>query len=202
MPIPDQIALLCTAIEDAARKEVEGILEKARARADEQIEKVRSEVNSRLHARIDRERQEAAVEARRITDAAELRARQLVLKEKKRILSSLKESAVRRLRSIRSEPGYKGLLISLAAGGIRQLQSDTCIVQVNSQDMGVMDSGVLASIASETGRKVRLADKPASMSGGCRVFSEDMRQMVDCSFETLLNSAEPLLMELLSEHFL
>ncbi len=201
MPLPDQIALLCTAIEDAARKEAESILEKARAGADERIEKARGEVNTKLYARMDRERQEAAVEARRITDAAELRARQLVLKEKKQILSSLKESAVCRLQSIRTEPDYKGLLISLAAGGIQQLQSDTCIIQVNLQDMEFMDSGMLASIASETGRKVRLADQPASIGGGCLVFSEDMRQMVDCSFETLLNSAEPLLMELLSEHF-
>ncbi len=201
MPLPDQLSLLCIAIEEKARKEADSLVENARNRADTILESARQDMKQRLEQRLLEERENAAREASRITDAAELKARQFILRGKKEILSMLMEKASKRLAAMRSAPSYAGLLKTLAVRAVSGIPGDHAVLKVNSQDRDLLTPEMISALSSETGKEITLSRETASVTGGCIAYSADMRQMVDCSFEALLKEAEPALMELLAAEF-
>lgn len=132
----------------------------------------------------------------------DLRARQYILKEKKAILADLMEDAAKRLQELAHAPEYPRILRELAARAVSALTGKVCLIQVNDRDRAFFSPEVLENLGSETGRRIRLMDKGAAIQGGCLVYGEDMRQMVDYSFETLLKGAESELMAIMAARFL
>ena len=202
MPLPDQLSLLCIAVEEKAQVEAQAILDEARNNTDKIIQSARQDMKLRLERRLLTERENAAREASRIVDAAELKARQFILRGKKEILSMLMEDAYRQLENIRSDPSYGELLKKLAVRAASGIPGEQAVIKLNAEDQKLLTPAMLSDISRETGKKITLSSEIAAISGGCIACSVDMRQMVDCSFDALLKEAEPALMELLAEQFM
>ncbi len=206
MPLPDQLSLLCIAVEEKARVEAGALIDEARKNADKIIQSAKQDMKLRLEHRLVTERENAAREASRIVDAAELKARQFILHGKKQILSMLIEDAAKRLDRIRSGavPGfsYEELLKTLAVRAVSGIPGEKAVLKVNEQDREFFTSAMISDISRETGKEITLSPEAAVIRGGCMAYSLDSRQMVDCSFDALLKEAEPALMELLADQFM
>lgn len=203
MPLPDQLSLLCIAIEEKARKEADHIIETAHRQANDILDSAREDMKRQLEDRLYREREAANREASRITDAAGLKARQFILKEKKALLAMVMEDARRKLDHIRKSPEYPAILTGLVRQAVSEMPGTSCIIQVNREDRTLLDTKTLKALSQDTGRdSLTLMDTEAAIQGGCLAYSNDMKQMVDYSFEALLKRAEPELMNILAAEFL
>jgi vacuolar-type H+-ATPase subunit E/Vma4 len=202
MPLPDQLSLLCIAIEEKARREAENIIANAERQAGDIVDTARADIKRLIEERILSEREAANRKASRRVDAADLRARQYILKEKKAILADLMKDAAKRLEELVHAPEYPHILRELSVRAISALRGNVCLIQVNDRDRAFFSPEMLEILASETGRQIRLMDNSVAILGGCLVYSEDRRQMVDYSFETLLKGTESELMAIVATRFL
>ena len=79
MALPDQIELLCLAIQKKASDEAEKILSEARQRHDDMIRGALEDIERQIEQKKDELRKKAYQDARRKIDAAELKGRRKVM---------------------------------------------------------------------------------------------------------------------------
>lgn len=199
MPLTDHLSLLCIAIEDKARRHASRIEEDASRRAEEIVKKA-SEKNASLLARqVAEEREHARQQAARIVDAAELRARQYVLREKNRLFLRVMDRARQQLEAYSSSARYPDLLYDLAKEAVGVIPAGGVTIRLSQRDRPLFTDDMILRLAHETERHVELSGEPAMISGGLVAVSEDGRHMIDYSFDTLVSRAGPELMKILEE---
>ncbi len=198
MVLPDQTALLCRAIRLRGRSEAEEILATARSEADRTVTGAREKTERDLARQIARRRRHAAREAARITDNAELRARQRFMAARQELLATLFAEGRERLLDLRHSREYATILHDLARRAVQALPGGTCRLRLRREDMPLFSDPVLEDLSARTGRELLLAEEPATISGGCLALSADGRMLVDFSFDTLLERGRSRLQEILA----
>ncbi len=202
MPLPDQTTMLCRAIREKGQAEARDILARARSKAQKILEQARETTARDLERKLAQKRQEAYQEARRITDGAELKAKQRVMAARQEILEELFEEGRERLLALRQAPDYARIMRSLASRAVAILPTENCWLQVRREDMSIFSEKILTELSKTSGKNVKLLDEPADISGGCLAFNKDRRILVDFSFDVLLERNKSFLRELLSQEIM
>ncbi len=194
MALPDQVELLCMAVEKMAAAEVEKIVQDARDRRDrilqERIEQIRREQEEQ---KIYLKRR-AFQDARRKVDAAELKARRMVMATREEIFDRIMENGRHRLQELREDSAaYARLLDGLirkAAGIILEAGSRGVDIKCRQQDRTAAEEAISA-LPDDIRGKITLSREPVAIEGGIMAFSKDGKQLVDLSFEAILKRIEP-----------
>ncbi len=202
MAIPDDVFLLCDAIKKKAGKEADEILADARGQAEEIRRGAGEEVKRRLGRWKERERMAAFKQARQVIDAAELRARKLVMSARERLLSEIREEAKKRLLELVDSREYPQVFKMTASRAVAALPGDRVLLQVGPRDLQRVTAGFLEELSRTTGKEVRLLEETADIAGGCIAFSEDRKVLADFSFGALLEREQSRLKRLLAEKIL
>ncbi len=194
MVLPDQVELLCLAVQKKATEEAEKILEDAKKRYDQLLRQGTEEINRKLGAERLKLKRQAFQDARRQVDAAELEARRMVMATREEIFNNIMEDARERLQRLRADKAeYSRLLkamiekaweIILGAGdkGIE--------IRCSHKDIDVLRE-ILNSLPEHFQGKVKLSERPVDIEGGIMAYSWDGKQLVDLSFEAILRRIEP-----------
>ncbi len=198
MVLPDQTALLCRAIMEKGRTEAGEILAHARAEAEQLVKRAREESAAKTETEIARRRRHARREAGRITDSADLKARQRIMAARQEVLADLFRQARSRLLALRHTPRYGKILDELALRAVRALPPGECRLRLRQEDMSLFPEARLRELSERSGQQVLLAEEPAAISGGCLALGRDGRVFVDFSLDTLLERNRSLLQEILS----
>lgn len=199
MPLPDQVALLCRAIREKGEAEARDILSQARQKAEAGVRRAKEESQHALETNLTQERRTAFHEAQRTRDAAELKARKLIMAAREAILTDIFEAGWQELVALREKPEYANVLRRLAVQAAAALPGEQCWLQVRAEDRSILPEKVLSAVGGEAGRRVELLPEPAPVGGGCLAYSGDRRSLVDLSFEALVRRAKPRLREVIAE---
>jgi vacuolar-type H+-ATPase subunit E/Vma4 len=200
--LPDQVSLLCRAIQKKGQAETEKILVQAREQAQSIVRDAEVKIHDELEQHLAEKKQNAFQQARRLKDGATLKARQLLLQAKEELMQELFREASQRLESMRDEAGYPELLQAIVLQAIRELPGEEVWIQVRKDDQSLVSETFCRDLSSLSGRKVDLFYEPAAITGGCLVYSLDKKILVDFSFSALLRRAQPQLRELLAKEML
>lgn len=202
MALPDQVSLLCRAIQKKGQAEAEKILARAGEQAQHIVRDAEVKVHGELEQHLAEKKQDAFQQARRLKDGATLKARQLLLQAKEELMQELFREASQRLESMRDEAGYPELLQAIVLQAIRELPGEEVWIQVRKDDQSLVSETFCRDLSSLSDRKVDLFPEPAAITGGCLAYSSDKKILVDFSFSALLRRAQPQLRELLAKEML
>lgn len=202
MALPDQVSLLCRAIQKKGQAEAEKILARAREQAQGIVRDAEGKVHEELEQHLAEKRKNAFQQARKLKDGATLKARQLLLQAKEELMQELFLEAREQLESMRDEAGYPELLQSIALQAIRELPGEKVWIQVRKDDQSLVSETFCGNLSRLSDHKVDLFPEPAAISGGCLAYSFDKKVLVDFSFTALLSRAQPQLRELLAKEML
>jgi len=200
--LPDQVSLLCRAIQKKGQAEAEKILARAGEQAQGIVRDAEGKVHEELEQHLAEKRKNAFQQARKLKDGATLKARQLLLQAKEELMQELFLEAREQLESMRDEAGYPELLQSIALQAIRELPGEEVWIQVRKDDQSLVSETFCGNLSRLSDHMVDLFPEPAAISGGCLVYSFDKKVLVDFSFLALLSRAKPRLRELLAKEML
>lgn len=202
MALPDQLSLLCRAIQEKGQREAKKIRARTQKLAEGLLHSAEEQVRRELEQHLSEKRQSAFQQARQVKDGANLQASRLLLQTKEAILLELFLESRQTLEKMAEEPHYPEMLRALVLQAMAELSRKECLVQVRQADQPLFSEQFCRDLAQESGCRVELMARPAEISGGCLVYSHDQRVLVDFSFSTLLIRAEPRLRDLLAADLL
>jgi len=203
MVLPDQVSLLCRAIQKKGQGEAEKILSRAAGQADRIVRDAEEKIHGELDRRLTQKRQSAFQQARQIKDGATLQAGKQLLQAKESLLKELLQAARQRLLDIRDGPEYPAVLQSLILQAAKELPGEErCRVQVRERDQTLFNDAFRSVLMLHDEPRLELMTEAADINGGCLVYSFDRRMLVDFSFTALLTRAQPRLRELLATELL
>ena len=194
MALPDQVELLCMAVQKKAAAEAEKFIKDAGEKHDRtiqyQIEQgKREQEEQRLQIR-----KKAYQDARRQIDAAELKARRMVMATREEIFNRVMEGGRKKLMQIKeNREEYEKILIGMmekAAEMILGAGGQGLEVRCSSRDRDVLAEAA-GNLPDELRNKVRLSERSADIEGGIMAFSQDGKQLIDLSLDAILSRIEP-----------
>jgi len=191
MALPDQIELLCLAIQKKASDEAERIMSEAKERHDDMVRGALEDINRQVEQKKDELRKKAYQDARRKIDAAELKGRRKVMALREEVFSGTLSIVRQRLDAMKGHSEeYKKVLEAMIGKAMGILRSKAVVVRCSGPDHGIVQE-VISGMSGESGIEIGLDSRTAEISGGLIVSTPDRRQLVDLSFEALLKEMEP-----------
>lgn len=194
MPLPDQVGLLCMAIQKKAAGEAEKIIQDAGEKHDRTIQhgieqRKREQEEQRL-----RIRKKAYQDARIQVDAAELKARRKVMATREEIFIQAMEDIRNELMQIKeNRDEYEKILLGMmekAAEMILEAGGQGVEVRCSSRDRDVLTEAA-KNLSGKLRDKIKLSESSADIEGGIMAFSWGGKQLIDLSFGAILSRMEP-----------
>ena len=202
MALPDQVELLCMAIQKKASAETERILQDARARRDRLVQQGIQEIRRQQEQQKLQLKRQAFQDARRKVDAAELKARRMVMATREKIFDQVLSEGRKKLQELlQDRQEYSRLLrgmIQKAADIILGSGGKGLEIRCRQEDRDIMED-VIRDLPSPLSGKVTLSARPADIPGGVMAFSQDGKQLVDLSFGSILSRIEPEIRSVVAE---
>jgi len=202
MALPDQVELLCMAIQKKASAETERILQDARARRDRLVQQGIQEIKRQQEQQKLQLKRQAFQDARRKVDAAELKARRMVMATREKIFDQVLSEGRKKLQELlQDRQEYSRLLrgmIQKAADIILGSGGKGLEIRCRQEDSDIMED-VIRDLPSPLSGKVTLSARPARYPGGVMAFSQDGKQLVDLSFGSILSRIEPEIRSVVAE---
>ncbi len=191
MPIPDQIELLCLAIQKKAGGQAEKIISAAEDAARRRLEAERRRLAMEMEQKKTLLAQQAHQEARRILDAAELKSRRAIMAAREEIYQMVLEQGRRVLEELQEDEGrYGKVLESMVKRAAGLLPGSELEIRASERDIAFIKRQ-LEALQRAAGRKVKVSAQPAAISGGIIASSPEGKMLVDLSFEALFRKIEP-----------
>ncbi len=194
MALPDQVELLCMAVQKKAAAEAEKIMQDAGEKHDRTIQRGIEQRKRQQEEQKLKLRKKAYQDARRQIDAAELKARRMVMATREQIFSRVMEGGRKKLMQIKeNREEYEKILLGMmkkAAGMILGAGSQGLEIRCSRPDRDVV-SEAAGKLPDELKDKVRLSEKSADIEGGIMAFSQDGKQLIDLSFGAVISRIEP-----------
>jgi len=182
-----------SAIVDREKRVAERDLEFAR----EDAKTVREQERSKLQPLVD-------TEEKKISSAAEMEARRMLLKKKEELVSRLFADVEHKLEEMRNSDLYINIVSKSIESGFKTI-GGSLIVEFGEKDKNLFTNKVISSIKSKVseslGTNVELKFQSAgdSISSGVMVKSKDGRIVIDHSFSNLMKRLEEELRGKISE---
>ncbi len=194
MALPDQVELLCMAVQKKAAAEAEKILKDAEARHEQIVQQGIFKIKRQQEQEKLQLKRKAFQDARRKVDAAELKARRMVMATREEIFSRVMEDGRRRLQELKQDRKEYGRLlegmIRKAAGVILGEGAGGLEIRSSARDRDVLEE-VIRGLPQELAGRVALSESPAEIDGGIMAYSQDGKQLVDLSVQAILSRIEP-----------
>jgi len=182
-----------SAIVDREKRVAERDLEFAR----EDAKTVREQERSKLQPLVD-------TEEKKISSAAEMEARRMLLKKKEELVSRLFADVEHKLEEMRNSDLYINIVSKSIESGFKTI-GESLIVEFGEKDKNLFTNKVISSIKSKVseslGTNVELKFQSAgdSISSGVVIKSKDGRIVIDHSFSNLMKRLEEELRGKISE---
>jgi V/A-type H+-transporting ATPase subunit E len=182
-----------SAIVDREKRVAERDLEFAR----EDAKTVREQERSKLQPLVD-------TEEKKISSAAEMEARRMLLKKKEELVSRLFADVEHKLEEMRNSDLYIDIVSKSIENGFKTI-GESLIVEFGEKDKNLFTNKVISSIKSKVseslGTNVELKFQSAgdSISSGVVIKSKDGRIVIDHSFSNLIKRLEEELRGKISE---
>jgi len=182
-----------SAIVDREKRVAERDLEFAR----EDAKTVREQERSKLQPLVD-------TEEKKISSAAEMEARRMLLKKKEELVSRLFTDVEHKLEEMRNSDLYINIVSKSIESGFKTI-GESLIVEFGEKDKNLFTNKVISSIRSKVseslGANVELKFQSAgdSISSGVVIKSKDGRIVIDHSFSNLMKRLEEELRGKISE---
>ncbi len=194
MALPDQVELLCLAVQKRAAQEAQKILSEARAKRERLIQRGIQQIEREQEEQKLKLKRTAFQDARRKVDAAELAARRMVMATREKIFKQIMQQGWQHLEKIKADKSeYARILAGMmqkASDVILRTGSKGVLFRCSPQDMAIAKEAI-KELPKEVSGKVSLSREAANISGGIMAYSEDGKQLIDLSFEAILKRIEP-----------
>jgi len=152
--------------------------------AREDANTIREQERSKLQPLIE-------TEEKKISSAAEMEARRMLLDKKEELVSRLFDEAEAKLEEMRNSKLYTDVISKSIENAVANI-GDDLIVEFGDKDKAVFDKNVSSlielNVSKATGKKVKLQFRAAgdSISAGVIIKSKDERMIIDSSFTNLI----------------
>jgi V/A-type H+-transporting ATPase subunit E len=186
--LEDGIKTLSDQILADARRQAAEISEQAQKQGQARANRAQRDANEEAERVLQGARHRGDRERRQTMAAAELDAKQALLAQKEELIAKAFSGATDELARISNVE----LLSALVGEAVTVLGGGDLVVQVNARDQSIATQPLLDELASrladtlDTNVRLRLAEAPAPILGGCRLTSSDGRVAFDNSYETRL----------------
>jgi vacuolar-type H+-ATPase subunit E/Vma4 len=188
MPIWEDVELFCRAIFDEGRQEAEKILTKAKAEAERTIAEARERAEKDFQKEIIAQKSGAHAEAKRLVDAAELKARKRIIEFREQTIHEILGALEQRLKDFLHQPSYSDFLLPAIKEGIDTLGGREFTVELGEEDLTSVKPNIRA-LEKERGLKIELRASP-SMEGCLRIYTGDQRLLYDNSLFSRLQRSD------------
>ncbi len=198
MPIPDQIELLCLAIQKKAQGQAEKIISAAKEAAQRRLEAERRRIALEMEQKKTLLAQQAHQEARRILDAAELQSRRSIMATREEIYQMVLDQGRTVLEGLKKDaPRYIQVLETMVKRAAGLLPGSEMELRVSRHDQALVKDHI-GRLEQAAGRRILLSGQPAAITGGIIASSPEGKMLVDLSFEAIFRKIEPELRDLVA----
>ncbi len=181
----ENIQALSHAVMTEAKSQAEQSVTEARKKA----EAIRAEAEKQAAAERQRILDNANKEAGRLRSqaiaSANLKARNLQLEQREKLLNSVFDGVTRHLPDVQNNGNYAGIALNLVKEAVNLLGSDSAVIQADAKTRAVLTSDVLAQLSAETGVKLQMGE-PLGHGMGVIVQNPDGHRRYDNTLETRL----------------
>jgi vacuolar-type H+-ATPase subunit E/Vma4 len=132
--VQSEVEKLTGAIVGSAREEAKRIVEGVREEAQSALEAAGKEAENEHRATLERERAGLELERLRIISDATLRSQSLILSAKEKLIASVFEEALARIREFTSTPAYEDALLRLTSEALSMAGSGDVELLTNEVD--------------------------------------------------------------------
>ena len=183
---------ICRQIEQQAQQEINDIIEKAKAAAQDILKKARQSADHKVEVIIREAEKEAAAEKEKILSTLNIEKKTIMLKAKQKIIDAVISELRKISQQYRSnKDGYRSFLLSAVSLAAASIGSSNQIIKVSSRDKDLFNKDFLGQIEekikTEKGRTVHLEVEEGDFDDiGVVLTSLDKRVIYDIRFETIL----------------
>lgn len=144
----ESVEKICERIREDGEREVQSILEKARATASD-IEAKAGEEGRKIAGKIIKDAEaRGAVTQRRLLSSVNLEVRRTKLKAREEVVGAVNERLEKELGGLRGTDGYPEILARLAAEAIDSLEGDRFIVHSDRRDLPLLEETVFPALGA------------------------------------------------------
>ena len=199
MPLPDEIELLCIAVQKRAEKEAEQLIDSARKEAEDMVRRAKNQARRILEEKKQAIQRQVLQQARKIIDSAELEARKKILAAREEIFKLVLKRGMEGLASIKSdETRYLDLIKKMVSKAASSLPEGKMVIKVSGNDSDFFKKH-LEELQKVAGRTIEISPDTAPISGGLLAYNSDKRVLMDLSFDSMLRTVEPRVRKMVAE---
>jgi vacuolar-type H+-ATPase subunit E/Vma4 len=200
--LSDNGEILARVIMEDALQEAEAIVEKAEKEAASiHQESLKVQAEMRRQAESDQSQLDIFLAKAKMISQAELQARMELIDQKEAVLQGVLEVVKQEVFSLSRRPDYPCVLTRLIIQGLKWLEGDEFICQVNSGDRKLFTVPLLESMSKESGKKLSLDEQPLDIAGGVVIVRRDGRLLYDNSLEAIFQRREESLRSAAARQF-
>jgi V/A-type H+-transporting ATPase subunit E len=187
------LVAIATEILEDVKKEAEKIIRDAEKEAQEILEKGKEDAENTYAELLADAKSKGENAKRKMESSTEVEVRNRLLRVKEELVNAAFDEALVRLSEFVQTKSYQNHLLKLIQEAVRQVDSDTLVVYVNSRDREWLLDGGIDKLSEKLKVKLILADEAENCIGGCIVKTPDRKMSYDNTFETRLKLLRPVL---------
>jgi V/A-type H+-transporting ATPase subunit E len=187
------LVAIATEILEDVKKEAQGIIRGAEKEAQEILEKGKENAEKTYAELLADAKSKGENRKRKMKSSTEVEVRNRLLRAKEELVNTTFDEALSRLNEFVQTKSYQNHLLKLIQEAVKQIDSDTLVIYVNSKDREWLLDGDLDRLSEKLKVKLILADEAENCIGGCIVKTPDGKMSYDNTFESRLQLLRPVL---------
>jgi vacuolar-type H+-ATPase subunit E/Vma4 len=185
----ESVDKICARIRGDGAREIDAILEKARASAAEIIAKAEAEATTAGERIVREAADKAELAKRRSLSSVSLEVKRIRLRAREEVVTAVMERVKAEIEGSRKRSDYAGVLGDLIAEALRVLEGEEFVVSADRRDLALLESTVFSAVRErmrKEGRSVKsmeASELSAPTAGGVQIGVPGGRVIYDNTFE-------------------
>lgn len=187
------LVAIATEILEDVKLEAQKIIRDAEKQAQEILEKAKEEAEKTYADLLADAQNKGELEERVTKSSAEVEVRNRLLRAKEELVNAAFDEALTLFNEFVKTESYHNHLLKLIQEAAKEIDSDTLVTYVNSEDQEWLRNNNLDKLSKKLRVKLILADETENCIGGCVLRTPDRKISYDNTFESRLHLLKPLL---------
>jgi V/A-type H+-transporting ATPase subunit E len=187
------LVAIATEILEDVKSEVQKIIRDAEKEAQEILEKAKEDAEKTYAELLADAQSKGEIEKRKMKSSTEVEVRNRLLRAKEELVNAAFDEALIRLNEFVQTESYHNHLLKLIQEAVKEIDSDTLVIYVNSKDREWLLNNNLDKLSGKLRVKLILTDETENCIGGCILKTPDGKMSYDNTFESRLQLLRPLL---------
>jgi V/A-type H+/Na+-transporting ATPase subunit E len=193
------LVAIATEILEDVKKEATKIILGAENEAQEILKKAKEDADKTYADLLADAQSKGEIGKRKMKSSTEVEVRNRLLRAKEELVNTAFDEALIRLNEFVQTESYHDHLLKLIQEAVKDIDSDTLVVYVNSKDREWLLNNNLDKLSEKLRVKLILADEAENSIGGCIIKTPDGKMSYDNTFESRLQLLRPVLRVRLAE---